>query len=239
MLPSLPPEARRARIRSLTASLADLVRSLHDRSLSHRDLKASNILINFDSIDGRDQLSLIDLVGVRSAASAALEAARSEPGASVHQSERGPGADPDRPPPIPPLYLPWGLSPLNDWKGFWRSIEKAIRSQAIPEPAARAATFLTRRESSSDGWRERHRPIRRHRGRSLVSWRFSCSSSASCATFSDRGQPLVPTRHQLRTGPFIIFSNFPMTDDPPAVRCLQALERDMKQHLDFRPRARR
>ncbi len=46
----------------------------------------------------------------------------------------------------------------------------------------------------------------------------------------------MPTRYQLRTGPFIIFSNFPMTDDPPAVRCLQALERDMKQHLDFRPR---
>ncbi len=61
-------------------------------------------------------------------------------------------------------------------------------------------------------------------------------SSISCATLSDRGQPLVPTRYQLRTGPFIIFSNFSMTDDPPAVRCLQALERDMKQHLDFRPR---
>ena len=51
------------------------------------------------------------------------------------------------------------------------------------------------------------------------------------------GQPLVPTRHQVRTGPFILFSNFPMNDDPPAVRCLQALERDLKQHLDFRPRA--
>jgi hypothetical protein len=27
-----------------------------------------------------------------------------------------------------------------------------------------------------------------------------------------------------------------MIDDPPALRCLQALERDMKQHLDFKPR---
>jgi hypothetical protein len=27
-----------------------------------------------------------------------------------------------------------------------------------------------------------------------------------------------------------------MTDDPPAVHCLQALERDMEKHLDFRPR---
>ncbi len=59
--------------------------------------------------------------------------------------------------------------------------------------------------------------------------------ASSCATLSNHGQPLVPTRYQLRTGPFVIFSNFPMTDDPPAVRCLQALERDMKEHLDFRP----
>ena len=46
----------------------------------------------------------------------------------------------------------------------------------------------------------------------------------------------MPTRHQVRTGPFILFSNFPIKDDPPAVRCLQALERDLKQHLDFEPR---
>jgi len=62
-------------------------------------------------------------------------------------------------------------------------------------------------------------------------------SSLSCATLMDRGEPLVPTRHQVRTGPFIIFSNFPMNEDPPAVHCLRALERDMKQYLDFQPRA--
>jgi hypothetical protein len=61
-------------------------------------------------------------------------------------------------------------------------------------------------------------------------------SATSCATLSDRGRPLVPTRYQLRSGPFIIFSNFLMNDDPPALRCLQALERDMKKHLDFTPR---
>ena len=81
-----------------------------------------------------------------------------------------------------------------------------------------------------------HRPTRRRR-LSIVIWTIPILlSSASCATLFDRGQPLVPTRHQLRTGPFIIFSNQPMTDDPPAVRCLQALERDMKKQLDFRPR---
>jgi len=81
-----------------------------------------------------------------------------------------------------------------------------------------------------------HRPIHRL-GLGRAVWvlvlLLSCSS---CATLMDRGQPLVPTRHQLRTGPFVIFSNFPMNDDPPAVVCLRALERDMKQHLDFQPR---
>jgi hypothetical protein len=45
----------------------------------------------------------------------------------------------------------------------------------------------------------------------------------------------MPTRHKIASGPFLIFSNFAMTDDPQAVRCLQALERDLKQHLDFTP----
>jgi hypothetical protein len=57
----------------------------------------------------------------------------------------------------------------------------------------------------------------------------------SCATLSDKSQPLVPTRHQIRSGPFLIFSNTPMADEPQAVDCLRALERDLKQHLDFRP----
>jgi hypothetical protein len=59
------------------------------------------------------------------------------------------------------------------------------------------------------------------------------SLCAGCATFSDKGQPLVPTRYKIATGPFLIFSNRPMADDPQAVRCLQALERDLKKHLDF------
>jgi hypothetical protein len=56
---------------------------------------------------------------------------------------------------------------------------------------------------------------------------------ASCRTLNERTQPLVPTRHQVRTGGFILFSNFPLKDDPPAIQSLQALERDLAQHLDF------
>jgi hypothetical protein len=63
-------------------------------------------------------------------------------------------------------------------------------------------------------------------------------SAASCSTLSEHvTQPLVPTRHQVRTGGFILFSNFPLKEDPPAVPTLEALERDLAKHLDFRPRA--
>jgi hypothetical protein len=81
-----------------------------------------------------------------------------------------------------------------------------------------------------------HQPIGRRRLFFALGAIALLLSSTSCATLSDRGKPLVPTRYQLRSGPFIIFSNFAMADDPPALRCLQALERDMKQHLDFAPR---
>jgi hypothetical protein len=81
------------------------------------------------------------------------------------------------------------------------------------------------------------RPICRQRRSLAFALTALLACSASCATLKDHGQPLVPTRYQVRTGPFIIFSNFAMTEDPPAVRCLQSLDRDMRQHLDFRPRS--
>lgn len=130
VLPGLAPDARRARIRGLTASLALLVRSLHERSLSHRDLKASNILIKVDGDDRRrDRLSLIDLVGVRlrhplpmrrrvqnlARLSLSLNVVPGRTRADTLQFLRA--------------YLPWGLSPRNDWKGLWRSVEKAIRAK--------------------------------------------------------------------------------------------------------------
>ena len=126
ILPTLSPQVRRARIRSLAESLALLIRSLHERSLSHRDLKASNILIKIDPIDGSDRLSLIDLVGVRlrhplpwrrrvqNLARLCLSLS------SVPDRTRTDALHFLR------LYLPWGLSPLNDWKGIWRSIDQAI-----------------------------------------------------------------------------------------------------------------
>jgi hypothetical protein len=58
-----------------------------------------------------------------------------------------------------------------------------------------------------------------------------------CATMGDRGQSLVPTRYQVRTGPFLIYSNSPITSDWPAIRCLHALETDLGAWVGYRARA--
>ncbi len=75
-------------------------------------------------------------------------------------------------------------------------------------------------------------------GRQLALWILVLAfSAASCSILSEKAtQPLIPTNHQVRTGGFILFSNFPLQDETPALRSLQALERDLAQHLDFRPR---
>ncbi len=69
VLPTLEPRARRRASRRLIAALAHLTRRLHERSLSHRDLKAANVRVSFepggDPASDEPRLRLIDLVGVR------------------------------------------------------------------------------------------------------------------------------------------------------------------------------
>lgn len=124
VLPSLAPEARRRAIRSLTKGLAGLLRTLHERSISDRDLKASNIMIEGDPAAVEPRLSLIDLVGVqllhpiprhrRLQNLARLQVSlESAPGRTRTDSLR-----------FLRSYLVWGLSPLNDWKGLWRQVAR-------------------------------------------------------------------------------------------------------------------
>ena len=125
-LPALDPGVRRYQIKKINLALARLIRALHERSLSHRDLKASNILIHLDALETGEFLSLIDLVGVRlmtpvpwgrriqnlARLSVSLGTV---PGRTRTESLRFLRA-----------YLPWGLSPLSDWKQVWRDTQAAI-----------------------------------------------------------------------------------------------------------------
>ncbi len=68
-------------------------------------------------------------------------------------------------------------------------------------------------------------------------WPLFALLCLGCATLGERGQPLVPTGHQTSTGPYIVFSNFPIKPDAPAIRSLQLLERDIEANLGIHVRA--
>jgi len=56
-----------------------------------------------------------------------------------------------------------------------------------------------------------------------------------CATLSgEQGEPLVPTRYRTATGPYAVYSNFPIPNDAPAIRSLQSLESDIASRLGIR-----
>jgi hypothetical protein len=55
-----------------------------------------------------------------------------------------------------------------------------------------------------------------------------------CATLGDQGQPLVPTKHQTRVGPYVVFTSMPIAPDAAAIRHLQSLERQLQTTLGLR-----
>ena len=122
VLPTLSAEVRRERIERITQALARLLRTLHERSLSDRDLKTANILI-VGSPDGETiELEVIDLVGVR-LIHPLPDHRRVQNLARLHVSLRDvqgrTRTDGLR---FLRTYLPWGLTPHNDWKSLWRAI---------------------------------------------------------------------------------------------------------------------
>ncbi|MBV8129120.1 MAG: phosphotransferase [Planctomycetaceae bacterium] len=129
VLPTLDQPALRDRSRRLNLALAHLVRALHERSLSHRDLKTSNILVHLDCLETSEFLSLIDLVGVR-LMSPVPQRRRIQNLARLSVSLAG-AAGRTRTETLRFLraYLPWGLSPLSDWKSVWKSTERAVMAK--------------------------------------------------------------------------------------------------------------
>ena len=129
ILPGLSPEAQRVQIRRITQALAHLLRTLHERSLSDRDLKTANILILGDPNAAPIELSLIDLVGVRlihplPTHRRIQNLARLQ--TSLKDTTGRTRTDSLR---FLKAYLPWGLSPREDWKTLWRTIDAAVQQK--------------------------------------------------------------------------------------------------------------
>lgn len=127
VLPKLPPDDRREQVRTITRALARLLRMLHERSLSDRDLKTSNILILGATSQEVIRLSVIDLVGVR-LIHPLPHHRRVQNLSRLHLSLADvPGRTRTDALRFLRTYLPWGLTPHNDWKRLWREIEAASR----------------------------------------------------------------------------------------------------------------
>jgi hypothetical protein len=132
-------------LRDLIESLARLVRKLHDRGLSHRDLKATNILVKrghsaLSSASGRS-LFLIDLVGIQRVrrlgrSRRARDLARLQASLSTHPVfTRGDGLRFLR------IYLQCGFAGTVGWKTWWRQIASfAERKVAKNRRAGRPLT---------------------------------------------------------------------------------------------------
>ena len=128
-LATLSPAERLQRIRRLVPNLARLIRTLHERSLSHRDLKAANILIEGDTAAESPSLCLIDLVGVHLEHPIGRKR-RVQNLARLQISLAGvPGRTRTDSLRFLKTYLPWVLTSKLQWKGYWREIERACREK--------------------------------------------------------------------------------------------------------------
>jgi serine/threonine protein kinase len=129
VLPTFDQRRRTRVARQLTRSLARLIRTLHERSLSHRDLKAANILILGQPDDPNPELTLIDLVGVdlrypvprrrivQNLARLFL---------SLQETPNRTRSDYLR---FLKSYLPWARTGGDTWKSLWREVELAAGSK--------------------------------------------------------------------------------------------------------------
>jgi tRNA A-37 threonylcarbamoyl transferase component Bud32 len=144
-LAALPAAEGRPRLRRLIDQVARLVALLHQRHLSHRDLKAANVLVSPAPwrVDGRgtvalgpvppaggaDQVWFIDLVGVRRHGKL-RRGRRVQNLARLHASFLAAGgltrADRLR---FLRAYLAWGLRGRVGWKRWWREVEEATKAK--------------------------------------------------------------------------------------------------------------
>jgi tRNA A-37 threonylcarbamoyl transferase component Bud32 len=122
-LDRMPAAQRQATLRQRIEQVACLLREMHRRQVSHRDLKAGNLLVTPEAV------WLIDLVGVRPYTRLPVRR-RMQNLARLHcsfcQDSRLTQSDKLR---FLRTYLEWGLRGRHGWKRWWRAIAEATRSK--------------------------------------------------------------------------------------------------------------
>ena len=141
----LAPAERRAALDDLIRQAGRLLAVLHDRRLSHRDLKGPNLLVNAvpctvasrGAAEGRARrfhfFASTDLVHRSrrraSAIGAVAGAAGAEPGPPLRQLRRPRHADANRPAALPAGLPGLGLRGWSDWKAWWAAAARAFRAK--------------------------------------------------------------------------------------------------------------
>jgi serine/threonine protein kinase len=124
-LDDLAPTERMVAFRQRIDEVARLVCEFHRRQLSHRDLKATNVLLTAEAV------WLIDLVGVRVYRRLA-KSRRIQNLARLHASfcrdKRLTRADKLR---FLRVYLQWGIFGQAGWKDWWRALDLATRAKVL------------------------------------------------------------------------------------------------------------
>jgi tRNA A-37 threonylcarbamoyl transferase component Bud32 len=125
LLHSLPAAECRTRLRRLIDQIAHLLATLHQRRLSHRDLKAANLLVSTANGESDVSLHFIDLVGVRRLRKL-RRARRVQNLARLNASFLNhPSLTRNDRLRFLRVYLRWGLRGRSGWKRWWRQIAEA------------------------------------------------------------------------------------------------------------------
>lgn len=124
-LAELDETDRRRQLRRRIEQVARLVSELHRRQVSHRDLKASNVLVSCEGV------WLIDLVGMapcRQLCQRRRVQNLARLHASFHQSPILTRTDKLR---FLRIYLRWGLLGRQGWKHWWRQVCNATQAKIL------------------------------------------------------------------------------------------------------------
>jgi tRNA A-37 threonylcarbamoyl transferase component Bud32 len=129
-LASLPGSERRSILRAWVDRLARLLRGMHDRAVSHRDLKAPNVVLAGAATDPAGALPvLIDLVGVRTGVRVSFRQRAKELARLNASFLNCPLVTRSLRLRFLRAYLAAGPRPRDGWKTWWNAVSRATAAK--------------------------------------------------------------------------------------------------------------